>query len=566
MKPTRSEPNAPHANGARSVATDVEVNSPAVDDRPVPDTLREAPWIPESHRDSDGPQKVRRRQPSPLLAVLLLAITVVGSLTYRRWQRSRAWPEGLIQVNGRIEGDRITLSSKFPGRVARLLAREGDPVAKGQAVVQIDDPQTRARLRQAEANLQMATAQANGAGENVALIAETSGAQIQQAEGIVNQAQSSIAASRADTIRAAAAVTLARATARSAAANVQTARAAHAAALANRERAADAVGTAQAQLEAARANIRAALAAAEAAQANDEKASRDARRFRTLIAEGAVSEQTGDLYVAAEKSARAQFESAQQQIAAVEAEAAARQSEVSAARRQLAAAAAVVTQAGTQVAVAREQAAATVAGVRQSQAQQLTAQQVVRQTEARKLQAMGELNQARAAPHQVAASKTNRSQALARIRQARAAVEELRSVLQELSTVTPVSGTVTTRLIDAGEVVGAGAPLLEVVDLDHLYLKVYVPENQIGAVRLGLPARIYVDAFPKQHFDAGVRYIASTAEFTPKEIQTPDERVKLVYAVKLYLTHNPQHSLTPGLPADAVIRWKDGVAWQKPRY
>ena len=62
-----------------------------------------------------------------------------------------------------------------------------------------------------------------------------------------------------------------------------------------------------------------------------------------------------------------------------------------------------------------------------------------------------------------------------------------------------------------------------------------------------------------------MRYIASKAEFTPKEVQTPDERVKLIYAVKLYLTANPDHRLTPGLPAAAIVRWKEDVAWVKPK-
>ncbi len=75
-----------------------------------------------------------------------------------------------------------------------------------------------------------------------------------------------------------------------------------------------------------------------------------------------------------------------------------------------------------------------------------------------------------------------------------------------------------------------------------------------------------MDAYPGQPFDATVRYISSTAEFTPKEVQTPDERVKLVYTVKLYLDKNPQHRLTPGMPADAIIRWKSGVPWEKPKY
>ena len=108
--------------------------------------------------------------------------------------------------------------------------------------------------------------------------------------------------------------------------------------------------------------------------------------------------------------------------------------------------------------------------------------------------------------------------------------------------------------------------MFDIVDLDRLYLKVFIPANEIGKVRLGLPARIYTDAFPDEPLAATVRHIASQAQFTPKEVQTPDERVKLVYAVKLYLDANPQHRATPGLPADAVIRWKEDAPWARPRW
>ena len=147
-----------------------------------------------------------------------------------------------------------------------------------------------------------------------------------------------------------------------------------------------------------------------------------------------------------------------------------------------------------------------------------------------------------------------------------AALQEVLSLKDDLTIYAPAKGIITTRVVDEGEVLAAGSPLFDIVDLDRLYLKVYVPEFQIGKVRLGLPARIYSDAFPDKPFPATVRYIASRAEFTPKEVQTPDERVKLVYAVKLYLTENPDHKLTPGLPADAVIRWKEGIEWEKPHW
>ncbi|HVY79830.1 MAG TPA: HlyD family efflux transporter periplasmic adaptor subunit [Steroidobacteraceae bacterium] len=154
---------------------------------------------------------------------------------------------------------------------------------------------------------------------------------------------------------------------------------------------------------------------------------------------------------------------------------------------------------------------------------------------------------------------TQTREAMARVAQAQTAVDDLRVV-------SPIDAVITSRFANLGEVVNAGMPLLELVDLDRLYLKVYVPEREIGKVRLGLHARIYSDAFPQAPLDATVRYIASRAEFTPKEVQTPDERTKLVYEVRLYLDRNPNHQLTPGLPADAIIRWKENVPWTPPRW
>ncbi len=85
-------------------------------------------------------------------------------------------------------------------------------------------------------------------------------------------------------------------------------------------------------------------------------------------------------------------------------------------------------------------------------------------------------------------------------------------------------------------------------------------------MKLGQKAKIHLDSMPDKPFDGTVKTIAARAEFTPKEVQTPDERVKLVYAVKIYLDENPGHAVTPGIPADAVIRWDDKAAWCEPRW
>lgn len=148
--------------------------------------------------------------------------------------------------------------------------------------------------------------------------------------------------------------------------------------------------------------------------------------------------------------------------------------------------------------------------------------------------------------------------------QARATLAEIRSILSDLSIKAPSDGIIMTKISNPGEVVAPGSPLFTLVDLDGLFLKVFVPEKAIGKLKLGLKARIFLDSMPEKPFDGTVRYISSKAEFTPKEVQTPDERVKLVYAVKIYLDKNPGHAVTPGIPADAIIKWQEGAEWAAP--
>jgi HlyD family secretion protein len=148
--------------------------------------------------------------------------------------------------------------------------------------------------------------------------------------------------------------------------------------------------------------------------------------------------------------------------------------------------------------------------------------------------------------------------------QAAAALAEQQSYVQELSIRSPLQSTILTRNVELGERVNPGTPLFTLVDLNKLYLKVYVPEPDIGKVRLGALARIYVDAFPERHFDARVSKVASRAEFTPKSVETREERVKLVFAVELSVAENPGGVLKPGMPADAVIRWQEDTPWTRP--
>jgi len=147
---------------------------------------------------------------------------------------------------------------------------------------------------------------------------------------------------------------------------------------------------------------------------------------------------------------------------------------------------------------------------------------------------------------------------------AQAAVREAQANLDDTYIYGASRGTILTKEVEPGEVVNPGTPLFTMVDLDKLYLKVYINEPEIGKIRLGQEARIYVDAFPDQAFPAHISRVGQRAEFTPKYVETREERVKLVFAVELR-AENQEGYLKPGMPGDGVIRVQEGVPWQRPR-
>lgn len=360
-----------------------------------------------------------------VIAVVVVLLAIAAFFLLDRFVWNPRLPEGLIQANGRIEGDHVSVSSKFPGRIQQLLVREGATVTVGQVLIRLDDSQIQARADQARHAAEAHEAQVEAAHMTLAVLNLDVPLGIERADAQVAKAKDAVSKSLSV----------------------------------------------------------------------EREARRDAQRFRDLAEKDEASIQQRD-------QATMRWEVAQKDIAS--------------ARSAL-------------------------------------------------IQATKELAQAELGWKRILAKESDVNALERQQDQADAVLNEAESVLKDLTITAPTSGTVTTRMVDTGEVVAAGAPLLELVDLDRLYLKVYVPEVQIGKLRLDLAARIYTDAFPDQPFDATVRYIASKAEFTPKEVQTPDERVKLIFAVKLYLAANPDHRLTPGLPADAIIRWREEVAWSRPR-
>lgn len=368
------------------------------------------------------PPRTRRILLGVGLAAVALAVTA-GAWT---WWMDRAKPSGLLQINGRIEGDQIAVAPKAAGRIAELLVREGDEVKAGQLLARLADEAVDARQAQA------------------------------QADAVAQRAQSLALDTSADLLQSETAVQRA---------------------------------SAQAGLAAARAD----LGRAQVAALQEE---RDLERTRDLAAKGFLSLQTVERGELALRSAR------EQQVAA-------------------------------QAALAR-------------------AEQTLRDAELGPQRVRARLAEAAAMRAQAAAAE--------------ARVREAASQSADLAVTAPLAARVSNRYANAGEVVAAGTPLFGLTDPAHVYLKGYVPEPMIGRIRLGQAAQIWTDAWPKAPFEARVGYIASRAQFTPKEVQTRDERTKLVYEVRLYPVADPGGKLLPGQPADGMIRHDEAAAWQKPRH
>ncbi len=360
-----------------------------------------------------------------VIAAFFVVFSLGGLLGWWAFLRGKPLPEGFIQVNGRIEGDRYTVASKLPGRIKKLYAREGDSVREGQLLVELDDAQTTAKVDQAKETVLSLEAQ---------LRASISALEVMEKD-----------------------VPL--------------------------------------MVKIAEANLKYLHSQVETARANAIQAERDLARFENLFRLGAVEKRKYEQVKLNRDVANNQFISAMKSLEAGE----------------------------------------------------------------------KQLQQAFLGYDKIKAKREEIKALEAQLNQAKAVLREAESLLNDLKVYAPSDGTIVNRLVDVGEVVASGTPLFEIINLDRLYLLAYVPEKEIGKVRFGVQARIYVDAFPEESFPATVRYIASKAQFTPKEVQTPDERVKLVYAVRLYLDSNPNHKLSPGLPADAIIRWKEDLPWPEYR-
>ncbi|OGF97711.1 MAG: hypothetical protein A2Z06_04210 [Candidatus Glassbacteria bacterium RBG_16_58_8] len=141
----------------------------------------------------------------------------------------------------------------------------------------------------------------------------------------------------------------------------------------------------------------------------------------------------------------------------------------------------------------------------------------------------------------------------AALAQTEANVAAIEAVLSQMVIRAPFDGLVSVRHREPGEIVSPGAPVLTIQNRDDRWVRIFVPEDRIGAVRHGAPATIVTDTYRDRSYPGSVAFIASEAEFTPKTVQTAEERVRLVYAVKVRITGDGTYDLKPGMPADVRL-------------
>jgi HlyD family secretion protein len=176
-----------------------------------------------------------------------------------------------------------------------------------------------------------------------------------------------------------------------------------------------------------------------------------------------------------------------------------------------------------------------------------TAQAVLKVAEARAAEVAERLQLVREGPR-----TEDIAQGRARVEQARAAVALAETQVDNTRLTSPLTGIVLSHNIEPGEYVSPGTPVVTVADLAHVWVRAYLNQTDLGRIRHGQKVAVRTDAFPGRTFEGTIGFIASEAEFTPKMVQTPKERVKLVFRLKVDLA-NPKDELKPGMPADVVL-------------
>ena len=461
--------------------------------------------------------------------VLLVVAACAIALTYRAL-RPAPTRAGEIRASGTVEATEADVSPRVGGRLSVLRVDEGARVRKGQLLAVLDSPELADRVAQGEAALAAARSRLAD------LLAGARPETIRDLQAGYARALANAQGSRevlSTTREAHAKRTELRAAVVAAETSVRTAQRVRDAASARRSLVRK--GPRQEDVE----RLRAAVQQSHTLQAN---ATQDLHRIVALHADGAVSAQqldraraTLEAQAAATRSAEASLEAALT---------GARPEEIAEADAQLAQAEAALDGARRSLAVQR-----TAYADRLQARQALEAARTAARTSGAQVgSARAQLDLAMAGP-----TRDVIEAARSQVRQAAAALAEARTQSQQTRLYAPADGVVTVKYREVGEVLTPGGAVVRVADLSRVWLRVYVPLPDLGRVQIGQSATVRADSFPGKDYAGTVTSIREEAEFTPKNVQTAEERVKLVYGIRIDVD-NRSGELKPGMPADAIIQ------------
>jgi multidrug resistance efflux pump len=498
-----------------------------------------------------------------------------GGTAPRPVRRTVRQAKGLV-ASGNIEAEEVSVAAEIGGRIVEMLADEGDEVTTGAVLVRLDQRVSLAQREGAAAAVKQAQAALDAAQAQLDLaLAGARDEEIAAAEGAVAQAQAGLDAAEGQLAAAEA--------------HLEGAQAQRSAAQVEKANAGVQVEAAQAELDAAKAQFSAAETRVEqleaqlaqarvrdptpgvtAAQIEVERAkialddTQD--EYNKALDRPWEDQEIRDAWAKQLEQVQLNYRLAQAQLDGAKQAQRAHAFTVAALAAQVKEAKAQLIPAGIQGAEARLAQAQAGVDAAQMQVTQASsgidaAQAAVTIAEAGVAAAQAQLDQAQAALDMLEAGareqeirllEANVAQAEASLRSAQAALQALDAQLARLQLAAPVGGIVLERTVHAGELAAPGQPLLTLANLDEVTLTVYVPEADLGQVSLGQTVEVTVDAYPDA-FPGAVSHIASRAEFTPKNVQTQEERVHMVFAVKIKLD-NADHRLKPGMPADSAFR------------
>ncbi|MHB9022561.1 MAG: HlyD family secretion protein [Armatimonadota bacterium] len=497
--------------------------------------------------------KERLRIIIPVLIVLAVGVYLLVGY----FNRSRQADVREIPGNGVIEATEVDISSKVAGKVVKLPWNEGDDVQAGQLIALLDSEELAGQVEQAQGNL--SAAEANYAELAAGTRAEDirrAQAQYDAALNTLKQAQARrdlvMAGSREELIaqlravydQAQARLALVKAGPRQE--DIAQLKAAYEQAQAQLSLVKEGPRKEEiAQLEAALAQVRVTLKDAQT----------ELNRVKRLYEEGAVASKLVDQATTRRDVAQATVEAAEQRLA--QAKNGARPQEVQQAQAavEIARQRLQEAQTGARPEEIREASAAVEAARQQlEQAKNGPRPQERRDAQAAVAAAQAQANAARATLDLALAGPRQQTldAAKARVAQAQGNLKTAQASAGQTKILAPSSGRVTLRNAEPGELVTPGMPIIRLAKLETVWMRIYVPEKQIGRVHIGQTADIITDAYTDKQYTGRVIEISQEAEFTPKNVQTKEERVKQVFGVKIEI-ENPDKELKPGMPGDAII-------------